>query len=101
MTDGPDSAQVVLVFLSAGYFDSRNCLRELKAASSDHKRLVIVHEADVAHGGRPLKLLKDECPVEQRTYVFQPRWPPIPWQRTPPCSLPTSTRHPLEAACLF
>eukprot|EP00965_Chrysotila_dentata_P231780 6198559-Pleurochrysis_carterae.AAC.3 len=38
---------VVLIFLSKGYFVSRNCLREVRSSVKAEKPLVLVHEADV------------------------------------------------------
>jgi hypothetical protein len=44
-------SQCVLIFLSHGYFSSRNCRRELECAILSHKVLAIVHEEDRTHGG--------------------------------------------------
>ena len=38
---------VILVLLSKGYFGSRNCLREARAAAASDKPLTLVHEADL------------------------------------------------------
>ncbi|EOD23484.1 hypothetical protein EMIHUDRAFT_239574 [Emiliania huxleyi CCMP1516] len=69
---------VVLVFLSAGYFKSRNCLRELRAALKEEKPLLLVHESNPSKGGAPLEQLQQECPLELRDAVFGP---PPPDQR--------------------
>eukprot|EP00965_Chrysotila_dentata_P232466 6198983-Pleurochrysis_carterae.AAC.12 len=39
---------VVLIFLSNGYFVSKNCLREARSSKETSKRLVLVHEADLS-----------------------------------------------------
>ena len=39
--------QLILIFISAGYFLSRNCEREVQAAKEMAKPLVLVHEADL------------------------------------------------------
>ena len=36
----------ILILLSQGYFGSRNCLREARAAAALDKPLTLVHEAD-------------------------------------------------------
>ena len=36
----------ILIILSQGYFGSRNCLREARAAAASDKPLTLVHEAD-------------------------------------------------------
>ena len=42
---------IVLIFLSNGYFESANCVREVRAAHAAKKPLVLVHETDEAKGG--------------------------------------------------
>jgi hypothetical protein len=61
-----DSA-CILIFLSKGYFCSRNCLREVRATSEQQKPISLVHEADPAKGGLPLDKSKLECPAELRS----------------------------------
>ena len=39
--------QSVLIFISSGYFLSRNCKREIQAAKDMAKPLVLVHEAEL------------------------------------------------------
>ena len=46
-----EQSQVVLFFLSKGYFLSRNCVREVVATLEQAKPIVLVHEADPAKGG--------------------------------------------------
>ena len=44
-------AAVVLIFLSSGYFASRNCRREVYAALANNKPIEAVIEADKEKGG--------------------------------------------------
>ena len=50
-----------LVFLSAGYFKSFNCRRELYAALASNRPFIPIYEADVAKGGASIEALKAEC----------------------------------------
>ena len=50
-----DTSQVVLVFCSAGYFSSRNCLRELKRSVDGKKRLIAMLDPDAQKGGMTLE----------------------------------------------
>ena len=61
---------VVLLFLSRGYFLSRNCLRELRAALDLNKPLLLVHETVTSKGGATIDELISECPSELRDAVF-------------------------------
>ena len=42
-----DESQVILMFVSRGYFSSRNCEREIRQATKSAKHIVLVHEADL------------------------------------------------------
>ena len=42
-----DQSQVILMFVSRGYFSSRNCEREIRQATKSAKHIVLVHEADL------------------------------------------------------
>ena len=68
-----EQSQTVLIFLSKGYFFSKNCLRELDCALAKGKPLILVHEADLSHGGASLTNIKAECESKQRMQVFEPR----------------------------
>ena len=46
-----DNSSMVLVFFSAGYSSSVNCMRELLRAAVTGKPLVIMLESEVKHGG--------------------------------------------------
>ena len=64
-------SQSILIFLSKGYFFSKNCLRELDHALALKKPLVLVHEADLSHGGAPLEVIMAEAESRGRTAVFE------------------------------
>ena len=55
-----EESAVILIFLSKGYFKSRNCLREVVATLEQSKPYLFVHEADPIHGGASLEVLKLE-----------------------------------------
>lgn len=71
---------VVLIFLSRGYFGSRNCMREVRAMCEMQKPVILLHEADESKGGLPFQQAVDECPSEYRPCLFDGR-APIPWTR--------------------
>jgi hypothetical protein len=52
---------VFMVFLSRGYFKSKNCRRELYHAINAKKPTVLIHEGDNDKGGGPLAMLAAEC----------------------------------------
>jgi len=60
----------VLIFLSRGYFLSKNCLREAYSSASNFKPLILVHEADPSKGGLQRVDSENECPPDLRDYVF-------------------------------
>jgi len=73
------------MFLSKGYFASKNAMREVRASCSSSKNIVSVHEIDFEKGGVPLNLLMNECAASAREHVFGPadaRKPIISWHRT-------------------
>jgi len=74
-------SQVVLLFLSKGYFLSRNCLREVRAAVTSSKPVILVHEHAEAKGGDRLEVLRQECPEDLRELVFDPKRPLVRWHR--------------------
>jgi len=74
-------SQVVLLFLSKGYFLSRNCLREVRAAVTSSKPVILVHEHAETKGGDRLEVLRQECPDELRELVFDPKRPLVRWHR--------------------
>ena len=84
-------ARHVLIFLSDGYFDSLNCMRELRAAYTYRKPVIVVRQKARMHGGLPLADFRRQCRtsrhVEDRTegtkleqYLFEGR-DVIDWER--------------------
>ncbi len=73
---------LLLVFLSKGYFLSRNCLREVRAALADGVPLILVHESAPSHGGAELQAFKSECPVDLQGEVLGDDCLLIPWIRS-------------------
>jgi len=67
-------AMTFIIFLSAGYFKSFNCRRELYAALASKRPFIAVHEADVAKGGASIEALKAEC-RESCVEVSPPAYP--------------------------
>ena len=57
------ASESVLIFLSAGYFHSANCRRELNAAVACGRPFVLVREADKSKGGASIAALETECRV--------------------------------------
>ena len=76
-----EHSSVVLIFLSQGYFTSRNCLREVMAATRLRKPLVLAHEHDEQKGGASLEDLRNECPVDLRKATFAPGVEVVRWHR--------------------
>ena len=60
----------VVVLLTRGYFDSKNCLREVRAALAAGKPIILVHEADAAKGGTTLAEQQAACPSDLRHALF-------------------------------
>lgn len=56
-----DSSELVLVFISGGYFQSPNCVRELVQMKRQRKPMVVVFEATGMHGGGSLATMRAEC----------------------------------------
>ncbi|EOD17405.1 hypothetical protein EMIHUDRAFT_210090 [Emiliania huxleyi CCMP1516] len=96
-------SQVVLFFLSRGYFRSQarpsnaataalwphlplpapqNCLREVRSSLEMDKPLVLVQEADPEKGGGTLQALRDECPEDLQPAIFDKDWPLTIWYRS-------------------
>ncbi|EOD36875.1 hypothetical protein EMIHUDRAFT_201153 [Emiliania huxleyi CCMP1516] len=65
-----DETMAVLMFLSRGYFTSRNCLREVRSTAERKLPVILVHERDVNKGGLPYEASMDECPEDLREFVF-------------------------------
>ena len=80
-------SRAVLVFCSRGYFQSKNCMRELRAAVASGKPLIALLEPEAGHGGLAeedvrRQLLHGHCHDESV------RWPWV--QHAQPRSVPES-----------
>ena len=56
-----ESSRLVLFFLSSRFFDSANCLREVRSVLDRHAEFVHVRETAAIHGALPLNLHKERC----------------------------------------
>ena len=98
-------SQVILFFLSKGYFRSKNCLREIRSSLEKGKPIILVQEADPAKGGGSIEAssyrrgstpappqarssrqprlqeLRAECPEELQPAVFDQLFPLVVWMR--------------------
>ena len=98
-------SQVILFFLSKGYFRSKNCLREIRSSLEKGKPIILVQEADPAKGGGSIEAssyrrgstpappqarssgqprlqeLRAECPEELQPAVFDQPFPLVVWMR--------------------
>uniref|UniRef100_A0A7S0L0T4 TIR domain-containing protein n=1 Tax=Coccolithus braarudii TaxID=221442 RepID=A0A7S0L0T4_9EUKA len=75
-----DASQTILIFLSKGYFFSKNCLRELEHSTLENKPLVLVQEVDPSKGGASIQAFQEDCPSSQRAAIFYGH-KPIVWHR--------------------
>merc|ERR1719174_2749551 len=58
-----------MIFVSKGYFHSKNCLREARCSIEKSKPLALMH--DPVRGGAKLKtIIEEECPDEMRDHIF-------------------------------
>ena len=53
---------LMLLFVSANYFGSRACQAEIKSTLKWRKPIMLLHEADPNHGGKPWAEFVAECP---------------------------------------
>ena len=66
-----DRSQVIMLFVSKGYFKSANCLREARSAIDRAKPLALVH--DPVRGGAALRVIREEeCPADMQA-IFDTR----------------------------
>ena len=78
------ASAVVMIFVSKGYFTSKNCVREVRATVDREKPIALMH--DPVRGGAALEAMKEEaaaskvCPDELRGQVFDGR-DVITWHR--------------------
>ena len=59
----------------------QNCLREIRSSLEQSKPLVLVQEADPAKGGGTLQALRDECPDELQSDIFDQGRTQTTWYR--------------------
>ena len=75
---------MLILLGSSNYFKSSSCKREVAAAMSESKPLVLLHEADWKKNGTRVSRLKEACCTKHCEFVFgadnAPR-PVIPWLR--------------------
>ena len=65
-------SQVIMIFVSQGYFKSGNCLREARASVAKSKPLSLVY--DPVRGGAPLQTIREEeCPTDLLGPIFDGR----------------------------
>ena len=74
-------SQVILIFMTKGYWRSKNCLREVYASLGQGKPLVLVQEIDPTKGGGTLEELRAECPPALRTAIFGAGRRVVTWHR--------------------
>ena len=67
-----EQTQVIMIFVSKGYFKSGNCLREARCTVAKKKPTALVY--DPVRGGAALAFIRDEeCPAELRGPIFDTR----------------------------
>ena len=81
-----------MIFVSMGYFKSKNCLREARCTMAKRKPIALVHDsASYLSTYMALETIRDEeCPDELRIAIFGGR-SVIPWHRI----------QDFQRACLF
>ena len=84
-----DASQAIMIFVSKGYFGSKNCLREARTTVEKSKPIALVY--DPVRGGATLESIEeDECPVELKG-IFKDR-KVIEWHRIKVSHAPHVTR---------
>jgi len=73
-----DATEVIMIFISKGYFKSKNCLREARCTVEKAKPLTLMHDGDKAL--LTIDGLKAECPAELLGPIFDGR-DVIEWHR--------------------
>ena len=74
-----DDSSTVLVFISQGYFQSLNCMRELVRATVTAKPIIAVVEPDAKHGGLGIEEVSEElrqmsAPMERNGMSYEGRY---------------------------
>ena len=75
------STSLVLIFLSVGYLESKNCRRELRAAIQQRKRIVVVRETEAEKGKLTDTAARDACLDEPSLLDPLLRSPQVDWFR--------------------
>ena len=66
-------SQMILIFLSQGYFRSKNCLREVRTSLDRQKPLVLVQEVNPEKGGGTLQVRASCSPLHTSSpFPIQP-----------------------------
>ena len=60
-----EESDSILMFMTLGYFTSKNCLREVEATVDKQKPVMCTHEVEKAKGGGPLEEIKIELDDER------------------------------------
>ena len=76
-----DNSQLLILFASRGYWLSRNCLREARAALEQQKPWLFVHEADSKKGGLGWQEMVAEVPDDCMPLVDDCVYDVVPWIR--------------------
>jgi hypothetical protein len=63
------SSDSVLVFLSTGYFERWNCLREASETIAQEKDIILLRESAKMHGGGHMQLVMDEIEAQQALFA--------------------------------
>ena len=80
LEDYVDASAVVMIFVSKGYFNSGNCLREAERTVSTDTPIALVH--DPVKGGERLDvIIRDECADHLREPIFGAGREVIEWHR--------------------
>jgi hypothetical protein len=64
-----ESSDSVLVFLSNGYFERWNCLREANEAVAQDKDIILLRESAKMHGGGHMQLVMDELETQKELLI--------------------------------
>ena len=64
-----EQSSAVLVFCSAGYFKSKNCMRELRSAVLHDKPLIALLEPDLSRGGMSIKEVEQQVLESKASYA--------------------------------
>ena len=76
-----DRSAVILVLATRGYFDSRNCMRELRRAAEAQKQIVCIVEPEEAKGGLSLTEIREKLKAEVQLCEALLEHRPIEWNR--------------------